>query len=173
MDHSLKTHRIEIKSDFASVCLNPDQQLNSFASPVRTLEPQNAYRYVFLEADSSRSGDCNGFCNSGGGWGGYDSADLASKRSFCWNLGLGLSLGKCNTSRGGDWTLHLHRRISRLLSIFYVLKQGKQAHTKLHTPQQKCGLSFSMSSIKVCQQSLKYLTLTPLRESPNYNWIPL
>lgn len=114
-------------------------QINNLTvtSPVRALKSQNAYRHIFLEADSSWSSDCDGFCNSGGGWGGYYSADLASNRSFCWNLGLGLSLGKCNTSRGGDWSLHLHRRISRLLSVFYVLQQGKQTQEFMYSSVNK------------------------------------
>lgn len=81
--------------------------------------------YILLEADSAHWSDCGLGHSSGCGRGGYYSANLTSKRSFCWGLSLRLSLGKCNTSRGGDWTLHLHRRISWLLSIFNVLRDTK------------------------------------------------
>lgn len=89
-------------------------------------EERFTYWHIFLKADSGWPGDCNRFSNSGGCWGGYHRANLTSKGSFCWNLGLSLGLSQCNTSRGCDRALHFHRRISRLLSIFNILGEGRE-----------------------------------------------
>lgn len=131
-------------------------------------EKRSTYWHIFLKADSGWPGDCNRFSNSGGCWGGYHRANLTSKGSFCWNLGLSLGLSQCNTSRGCNRALHFHRRISRLLSVFNILgvRRGKDIERLLNKNWKSSITLLSLLKGKKSSQNTHLAHLYPLLLAP-------
>lgn len=82
---------------------------------------KSTHWHILLKTYCSGPGDGGGFGDcSGGGRSGHQGAGLARLRGFWW-LGLGLSLSQGQAAWCGDGALHLHRRVTGLLAILYIL----------------------------------------------------
>lgn len=77
--------------------------------------------HILLKTYCSGSGDGGGFGDGGGGGcSGHQGAGLTRLRGFR-RLGLGLSLSQSQAAWCGNGALHLHWRVTGLLSILDIL----------------------------------------------------
>lgn len=82
---------------------------------------KSTHWHILLKTYCSGPGDGGGFGDGGGGGrGGHQGAGLARLRGFR-RLGLGLCLSQSQAAWCGNGALHLHRRITGLLAILYIL----------------------------------------------------